>query len=160
LLHSDDRLEIVTEAVVAGALAVAVLNAIPALYGAWRWYAGQASRAFWILLRIGQGSALAFAIVVGSLALAGKYSSDNLFYLYALLPLAVAFVAEQLRVTSAQAVLDRRELPDAQAVGELPEAEQQAVVAAILAREMSIMALSAFVVVFLALRAAGTAHGF
>ena len=71
-------------------------------------------------MRIGQGSALAFAIVVGSLALAGKYSSDNLFYLYALLPLAVAFVAEQLRVTSAQAVLDRRELADAQAVGGSP----------------------------------------
>jgi hypothetical protein len=163
LLHSDDRLEIVTEAVVAGALVVAALNAVAALYGAWRWYAGPthpASRAFWILLRIGQGAALAFAILVGSLALAGKYSNDNLFYLYALLPLAVSFVAEQLRVTSAQAVLDRRDLPDAQAVGELPDVEQHAVVAAILAREMGIMCLSAFVVVFLALRAAGTAHGF
>jgi hypothetical protein len=160
VLHSDDRLEIVTEAVVAGALVVAALNAVAAIYGAWRWYRGQASRAFWVLLRIGQGSALAFAIVVGSLALAGKYSSDNLFYLYALLPLAVSFVAEQLRVTSAQAILDRRNLPDAQAVGELPEADQHAVVAAILAREMGIMSLSAFVVVFLALRAAGTAQGF
>jgi len=150
----------VTEAVVAGALVVAALNAVAGLYGAWRWYAGRASRAFWVLLRIGQGAALAFAIAVGCLALAGKHSSDNLFYLYALLPLAVSFVAEQLRVTSAQAILDRRDLPDAQAVGELPQADQHAVVAAILAREMGIMCLSAFVVVFLALRAAGTAHGF
>ena len=149
-----------TQAVVAGALAVVVLNALPALLGAWRWYRGEPSRAFWVLLRVGQGSALVLAILAGSLAVAGHYSTDSLFYLYALLPLAVAFVAEQLRVVAAQTILDRRGLPDAQAVGALPESEQHAIVAAILAREMGIMALSAFVVVFLALRAAGTAHGF
>jgi hypothetical protein len=149
-----------TQAVVAGALAVAVLNAIPGLLGAWRWYRGEASATFWVLLRIGQGSALTLAIAVGSLAVAGKYSSDRLFYLYALLPLAVGFVAEQLRVISAQTILDRRELADAQAVGELPEEQQQAVVAEIMRRELGVMALSALVVVFLALRAAGTAHGF
>jgi hypothetical protein len=172
VLHSDDRLEIrdpparlardpgVTQAVLAGALAVAVLNALPALLGAWSWYRGEPSSAFWILLRVGQGSAVVLAIVAGSLAVAGHDSTDGLFYLYALLPLAVAFVAEQLRVASAQTILDQRDLPDAQAVGALPEAEQHAVVAAILAREMGIMALSALVVVFLALRAAGTAHGF
>jgi hypothetical protein len=150
----------VTRAVVAGALAVALLNGLPALLGAYRWYRGEASRAFWVLLRIGQGSALVLAIIAGSLAAAGHYSSDRLFYLYALLPLAVAFVAEQLRVAAAQTILDQRDLPDAQAVGALGESEQHAVVAAILAREMGIMALSALVVVFLALRAAGTAHGF
>ncbi len=100
------------------------------------------------------------AILAGSLAVAGHYSSDRLFYLYALLPLAVAFVAEQLRVAAAQTILDQREIPNAQAVGLLGEGEQHAVVAAIVAREMGIMALSALVVVFLALRAAGTAHGF
>jgi hypothetical protein len=91
---------------------------------------------------------------------AGRYSSEHLFYLYALLPLAVAFVAEQLRVISAQTILDRRELADAEAVGELPEHEQLAVVAEIVRRELGVMAISAFVVVFLELRAAGTAHGF
>lgn len=155
-----------TRAVVAVALAVALLNALPALLGAWCWYRGAAAepgpagRAFWLLLRVGQGAALVLAILAGSLAAAGHYSGDRLFYLYALLPLAVAFLAEQLRVTAAQAVLERRGLPDAQAVGALPEPEQRALLAAILTREMSIMALSALVVVFLALRAAGTAHGF
>lgn len=154
-----------TQTVVAGALAVAVLNALPALLGAWCWYRGVAAepgpaRAFWVLLRIGQGAALVLAILAGSLAAAGHYSSDRLFYLYALLPLAVAFIAEQLRVTAAQTILDRRGLPDAQAVGTLPEPEQRALVAAILTRETGVMALSALVVVFLALRAAGTAHGF
>jgi hypothetical protein len=150
----------VTRAVVVCALFVALLNALPALLGAFRWYRGESSHAFWILLRVGQGSALVLAILAGSLAAAGHYSSDRLFYLYALLPLAVAFVAEQLRVAAAQTILDRHGLSDAQAVGALPEADQHALVAEILAREMTIMALSAFVVVFLALRAAGTAHGF
>ncbi len=149
-----------TEAVVAGALALALLNALPGLLGGWRWYRCEASRAFWLLLRVGQGSAVAYALAVGALALAGSYSSERLFYLYALLPLAVAFVAEQLRVISAQTILDRRGLADAQAVGELPEAEQRALVAEIVRRELGVMAISALVVVFLALRAAGTAHGF
>lgn len=153
------------EAVVVCALVVALLNALPALLGLLGWYRGRAAdrrvaRAFWLLLRVGQGAALALALVVGSLAAAGHYSSDRLFYLYALLPLAVAFVAEQLRIASAQTVLDQRDLPDAQAVGELPTTEQHAIVAAIVSREVLIMALSALVVVFLTLRAAGTAHGF
>jgi hypothetical protein len=149
-----------TEAVVAGALALAVLNALPGLLGGWRWYRCEASRAFWLLLRVGQGSAVIYALAIGALAIASSYSSERLFYLYALLPLAVAFVAEQLRVISAQTILDRRALADARAVGELPEAEQRAVVAEIVRRELGVMAISAFVVVFLALRAAGTAHGF
>jgi hypothetical protein len=150
----------VTSAVVACALAVATLNALAGGFGGWRWYRGERSTAFWILLRIGQGSALTLAVAVGSLAAAGHYSSDRLFYMYALLPLAVAFVAEQLRVASAQTILDKRALPDAGAVGALPAREQRRVVAAIVSRELGIMALSALVVAFLALRAAGTAHGF
>jgi hypothetical protein len=77
-----------------------------------------------------------------------------------LLPLAIGLVAEQLRVASAQTILDQRDLDDAQAVGALPEYEQRGVVIEIVRREIGVMALSAFVVVFLALRAAGTAHGF
>jgi len=69
-------------------------------------------------------------------------------------------VAEQLRAISAQTVLDRRELEGSAAVAALPESEQRVLVAAILQRETGVMAASALVVVFLALRAAGTAHGF
>jgi hypothetical protein len=153
-----------TQAIVAGAIAVAVLNAIPGLLGAWLWYDGDRSErragAFWLLLRVGQGSALMLALAVGSLAVAGNYSNDDLFYLYALLPLAVALIAEQLRVASAQTILDQRDLADAQAVGSLPEDQQRGIVIEIVRREVGVMALSALVVVFLALRAAGTAHGF
>lgn len=154
----------------AGALAVAALNAISGLFGAAIWYRSPLipstpgdhgpARAFWVMLRVGQGSALTLAVAVGSLAAAGNYSSEHLFYLYALLPLAVAFVAEQLRVASAQTILDQRGLENAAAVGALPESEQHTLVATIVRREIGVMALSALVVVFLALRAAMTAHGF
>lgn len=147
-----------SSAVVAGALAVAALNAAAAVWGGWLWRRGATGRSFWIALRVAQAGALALALAIGLLAAAGHYSSERLFYLYALLPLAIAFVAEQLRITSAQAVLDRLGLADAQAVGELPTPEQHRIVGAILRREMGVMALSAAVVVFLALRAAETAH--
>lgn len=149
-----------TQAVVAGALAVAALNALAGLLGAVRWLRGEPSTTFWVLLRIGQGSAVALGIAIGSLAATGHYSSDHLFYIYALLPLAVAFVAEQLRAVAAQAILDRRGLADAAAVGELSERDQRRVVSEIVMRELAIMTLSAVVVTFLALRAASTAHGF
>lgn len=150
---------------VAGALAVAALNAFSGGLGAWLWQRGStgaeaAVRGFWVMLRVGQGGALVYAIAIGCLAAAGSYSSEHLFYLYALLPLAIAFVAEQLRVASAQTILDQHGLQSAQAVGTLPAPEQQALVAAIVRREIGVMALSAIVVVFLALRAASTAHGF
>lgn len=143
-----------------GALAVALLNAVAGLLGAWRWYRLEGSRGFWRTLRTAQLGAALYAAAVGALAAAGHTAADELFYLYALLPLAIGFVAEQLRLASAQTILDRHDLEDAQAVGGLPELEQHEIVSSIVRREMGVMALSALVVVFLSLRAAGTAHGF
>jgi hypothetical protein len=167
VLHSGNRLDIwgMTQAVVAGAIVVAALNACAGLIGAWIWYRGdpadrRTAGAFWVMLRVGQGSALTLAIAVGSLAAAGRHPREGLFYLYALLPLAVAFIAEQLRVAAAQTVLDQRGLAGAQEVGKLAEGEQQELLVSVLRRELGVMATSALVVVFLALRAAGTAHGF
>jgi hypothetical protein len=147
------------------ALVLAAVNLLPALLGGWCWYRGAAVagapvRAFWILLRLAQGAAVLYALAVGVLAASGHSAGEQLFYLYALLPLAVAFVAEQLRIAAAQTVLDQRDLASATEVGRLPEEEQHAIVAAIVHRELGIMALSGLVVAFLALRAAATAHGF
>jgi len=139
------------------ALVVATLNAVAALFGAWCWWSVRPSRAFWVLVRVGQAAAVGLAVVAGIGAVTGFAPADSLFWLYALLPLAVGFVAEQFRLAAAQAVLDARDLEDAQAVGRLDEAGQRSVVLAILRREIGVMALAAVVVAFLALRAYGTA---
>jgi hypothetical protein len=144
-------------AVVPIALLVAVLNAAAAALGVWRWWRVlDPDPWFWRAVRAGQASAVLFAAFAGVLAATGHEPGDGLFWLYALLPLAVAFVAEQLRAVSAQSELDARGLESARAMGALPEAEQRAVVASILRREMIVMTCSCAVVVFLALRAAGT----
>jgi hypothetical protein len=140
-----------------GALVVAGVNALAGAFGALMWWLVRPSRAFWVLARTGQAAAVGLAIVAAVGAVTGFHPADGLFWLYALLPVAVGFVAEQFRLASAQAVLDARELDDAQAVGRLDDAGQRSVVLAILRREMGVMALAAIVVAFLALRAWGTA---
>jgi len=139
------------------ALAVAALNAAAGLFGAWRWWTVSPSRAFWIAARAGQAAVIGLAALAGALAVLGFEPADGLFWLYALLPVVVAFVAEQFRVTSAETVLEARGLEDAAAVGRLDEAGQRSVVLAILRRELGVVALAAGVVAFLALRAYGTA---
>jgi hypothetical protein len=145
------------DAAAVAALATAALNAVAAAFGAWRWWSVAPSRTFWVLARTGQAAAIALAIVAGVLAAMGFQPADGLFWLYALLPVAVSFVAEQFRIASAQTVLDTRELEDPEAVGRLDDAGQRSVVLAILRREMGVVALAAAVVAFLALRAYGTA---
>jgi hypothetical protein len=141
----------------AAALATAFVNALAGGFGAWRWWTVAPSRAFWVLARAGQAVAIALAGVAGAAALTGFDPADGLFWLYALLPVAVGFVAEQFRAASAQTVLDTRGLEDAEAVGRLDADGQRSVVLAILRRELGVMALAALVVAFLALRAYGTA---
>lgn len=140
-----------------GALVVAAFAALAGGLGAWRWWTVAPSRAFWALCRSAQGLCLAYALLAGVLALMGFTPRSSLFWLYALLPLAVSFVGEQLRVLSAQTVLDARGLPDAQAVGTLDADGQRSVVLAIVRREIGVMAAACLVIAFLALRAAGTA---
>jgi hypothetical protein len=137
-----------------GGLALALCLLAGAL-GGWRWYRVQESRLFWPLLRAGQALLVLEAVWGGALQLAGR-SGGNLHVLYGALPVVVMFFAEQLRVTSAEAVLDARGLESAQAVGALPEDRQRSVVVAILRREMGVMVLAALVCVALGLRALGT----
>src|SRR5450755_662268 len=83
-------------------------------------------------------------------------ATPNLSF-YGLLPLAVSFIGEQLRISSAESVLDSRGFESAAQVGELPEDEQRGIVTAIVQRETGVMTLAAFVIVVLLARAAGTA---
>lgn len=136
------------------ALVCAGVNALAAGVGAVRWWQVEPSRVFWVLARAGQAAGVGQAIGAGALAALSYAPADGLYWLYALLPVLVAFFAEQLRLSAAVQVLDARGLPDAAAVGTLPEREQRSVVLSILRREMGVMALGAGVVAFLALRAA------
>ena len=127
-----------------------------AVWGIWCWYRVRQSRVFWWLLRAGQAAIVLEAALGGVLELSGHRASQ-LHLIYGLLPLAISFVAEQLRIASAQMVLDARGLDDAAAVGKLQESEQRVVVLSIVQRELGVMVLAAVVMTVLLARAAGTA---
>lgn len=142
--------------IVVGSAAIA-LNGIVGVYGAWLWWRVEPSGAlFWRLLRAGQAIVVVEAVLGGVLELT-HHKAPSLHIIYGLIPLLVAFIAEQLRLASAQMVLDARGYESAQQVGELPEEEQRSIVVGILRREVGVMTLSALVVVGLLARAAGTA---
>lgn len=138
---------------------LAGLSAVAALLGGWAWWQVRQVRAFWPVLRAAQAGAVALAAVSGVAAALGHRPDSGLFWIYALVPVVVSFVAEQLRIASAETVLEARGLEDAQALGRRPEAEQRSVVVAILRRETGVMALAALVICFMALRAVGTIAG-
>jgi hypothetical protein len=140
---------------VVGVLAIA-LNALAALYGAWCWWRARPSSWFWRILRAGQVVVIVEVVLGGVLDLLG-HKASGLHVLYGVLPLLVGLLAEQLRISIPQMVLDSRGLESAQAVGKLPEEEQRGIVITILQREIGVMALAAIVVVVLLARAAGTA---
>ena len=140
---------------VVGVLAISV-NAAATLLGAWRWRFGGSSTWFWRVLRAGQVLVVIQAVLGGVLLLIGE-KPHHLHVLYGLLPLLVSFLAEQLRLSSAQMVLDARGIGSAGEVGGLPDDEQRGIVAAIMQRELGVMTLAALVVVVLLARAAQTA---
>jgi hypothetical protein len=141
------------------ALVAAFLNAVAAIAGAWLWWRGDVRPWAWVLVRVGQVGSVALAAVAGVAWIEGARPDDGLFWLYAVLPVAIGIFAEQFRLLSARTVLDARELPDAQAVGRLPPGEQRAIVAEIVRRELAVMAIAAAVVTLLALRAAALTGG-
>jgi hypothetical protein len=139
---------------VVGVLTI-VLSGAAALWGAWCWWRVQNSRWFWWLLRGSQAAIVVEAALGGVLLLLG-HKSPGLHTLYGVLPLFVSFVAEQLRVSTAQMVLDKGGFDSAQEVGALPEEEQRGIVVTIMRREVGVMTLAALVNTALLARAAMT----
>ena len=133
------------------------LNLLAFLWGAWAWLRRQPSGWFWRLLRAGQAMVVVEALLGGVLLLMGKKVSD-LHELYGVLPILVAVLAEQLKISAATQILDARGLENAKAVGSLPGEAQRAIVVAIMRREIGVMTLSAVVVTALLLRAATVIH--
>jgi hypothetical protein len=146
----------VTDVHIAVGSAVIALSAATGLWGGWRWWRMEPSRVFWRLLRASQ-CVLLLELALGGVLLAEGRKTPSLHILYGLLPLAVSFVGEQLRISSAEMILASRGFESAAEVGELPADEQDAVVLSIVRREMGVMTLAALVIAALAARAAMTA---
>ncbi len=127
-----------------------------ALLGIWAWYRSPHNRLFWRLLRIGQALIVLEAALGGIWEISPHHRASGLHLIYGLVPIAVSFVAEQLRIASAQMILDARGFEDAAAVGELEPAEQRVVVLSIVQRELGVMVLAAIVMTILLARAAMT----
>lgn len=142
--------------IVVGILAL-TLNLLAFLLGSVAWLQRRPSVLFWRVLRSGQAVVALEAALGGVLLLIGEKAS-NLHYLYGALPLIVALLAEQLKLSAATMVLDSRGLENAQAVAGLPKQEQREIVVAILRREIGSMTLAALVVTALLARAATVIH--
>jgi hypothetical protein len=132
-----------------------VLTGAAGVWGAWCWWRVRSSAWFWRLLRASQVAVVIQAALGGVLLLMHR-KAPGLHVLYGVLPLLVSFLAEQLKISSAQMVLDQRGFESADAVGKLPADEQQEVVVSILQREVGVMVLAAVVNVVLLARAAMT----
>jgi heme A synthase len=135
-------------------LAVILSNLAAFAVGGIAWFRRQSSVPFWYLLRAAQVVVFLQAMLGGLLVFTGHEASDDLHYLYGILPLVVSFLAEGARTGAAQ-----RELGDVDFEA-LPADSQQSLALAIVRREMGIMAVSCGVILFLALRAAGTSTAF
>jgi heme A synthase len=134
--------------------AVIVLNLVAFAVGGIAWYRDRASIPFWYLLRAAQVAVFLQVMLGGLLVFTGHKPDDSLHYLYGILPLVVSLLAEGARTGAAE-----RELRDVDVESLSPDG-QQSLALAIVRREMGIMAVSCGVILFLALRAAGTSGAF
>jgi hypothetical protein len=135
-------------------IALIATNLAAGVWGAWCWWRVRDAPGFWPLLRAGQFLVMLQA-VDGAILLAIGRELPELHLIYGLVPLGVSFLAEQLRLVSADTVLAQRDLEGRADVEALPPAEQRDLVRAIVRREMGVMAASALVVTVLGVRAAG-----
>jgi hypothetical protein len=127
-----------------------------ALLGAWCWWQVRTTAWFWRALRASQ-AVIIVDVVLGGVDYLVNRKAPGLHILYGVLPLLVSLIAEQLRIASAQMVLDARGHASGKEVAALPAEEQRVVVLSILQREIAVMTLAALVNIVLLWRAAATA---
>jgi hypothetical protein len=131
-------------------IAVLVTNFAAGAVGGWAWFQSRPSVAFWYVLRTAQVAVVLQLLLGTLLILAGHEAPGDLHYLYGVLPLAVTLLAEAMRAGASERELEGIDFDS------LPTDRQRSFAMAIVRRETGIMAVSAWVVFFLALRAAGT----
>jgi hypothetical protein len=130
-------------------VSVVASNALAGGWGAIAWLQDRPSVGFWYALRFAQ-AAVVVQVMLGAVLLLSGRVADDLHYLYGILPLAVSLVAEAIRAGAAERELEGLDFES------LPTDRQRRIALAIVRRETGIMAVSALVITFLALRAAGT----
>ena len=135
-------------------VAVVALNLLAGAWGGIAWLQQRPSVSFWYMLRAAQVAVVLQILVGGILVLLGEEATGALHYVYGLAPLLVSLLAEGARAGAADRELGETEFQT------LARDRQRAIALAIVRREMGIMALSAWVIFFLALRAAGTSEAF
>ncbi len=131
-------------------IAVLATNAVAGAWGALAWLQRRPSVGFWYALRVAQVAVVCQVLAGAVLLLLGNEAPDGLHYIYGLLPLLVTLLAEGARIGTAERELDGLDFDS------LPEGRRRLIAAEIVRRETGIMAVSALIVLFLALRAAGT----
>jgi len=136
-----------------GALAIG-LNVLAALIGAVAWLLRRNPKPFWWCLRAGQILIMIEAVIGAALLLDGR-DLPRLHLVYGLTPIAVAFLAEQLKLLATQTLLDKGGYEGGADIAKLPEVEQRAFITAVVRRELGVMATSAAIVAVLAARAQG-----
>ncbi len=124
-------------------------NLLAGAWGAWAWFRQEPAVGFWYALRFAQ-IVVVFQVMLGSVLLLLGQAAADLHYLYGVLPIVVSLTAEAIRSGAAERELEGLDFDS------LPKVRRRAIAMAIVRRETGIMAVSALIIVFLALRAAGT----
>ncbi len=131
-------------------ITVVLANALAGGWGGIAWLRREPSVGFWYVLRFAQVAVVVQVGIGAILLLMDRAAPDELHYLYGVLPLGVSLLAEAARSGAAERELEGLDFDS------LPRARQRAIAMAIVRRETGIMAVSALIITFLALRAAGT----
>jgi hypothetical protein len=134
-------------------VAVIASNLVAGIWGSVAWLRRKPSVAFWYLLRVSQALVVLQVLIGTVLLLLGYEPTDGLHYVYGLLPLLVAFLAEGARTGMAERELGGMDFES------LPRERQRRIALAIVRNEMGVMTLSALVIFALALRAGVVSGG-
>ena len=130
-------------------IAVIATNLVAGAWGAAAWIRSRPSVGYWYALRIAQAAVVAQVALGAALLISGR-EGNGLHYLYGVLPVLVALLAEATRAGAAERELTGLDFES------LPKDRQRLTALAIVRRETGIMAVSALVIFLLALRAATT----